>query len=499
MNSKTGFFGRWKNTIFSVTDHLWLLLLWAVSTPVFISTLGGETFGIWILINAVIGLGGVMSLGFGEATVRYVAKYRGTNKPEDIARIIRTTLALYVVAGTISAAGIALAAPWIIAVIFKVTDSAATAAAQALYLAGVALFVTSYLKTFEGVINGFERYDLTARVNMITRSFIILGNVALALSSFGLVALIACAVVGLTGQAITYYVLTRRHFVPEARLVTRPDWATTKEIASFGAQSWVQISSGVLSTLADRFLVSAFVDPAAAGVYSICLQLAQQIHLLLNRGLAFLVPSTSRDIDPEMRVAAYRSGTYLVLLLVGAVGLPLAVLAPQVLTLWVGPEFAMAGSQVLQIMTVTFSTIGAAVPAFFLLNGAGRPGWNTVTTLLYAASGLALAATLLPYFNLTGAAVARLASAFVFVLVLFAVHRFVLPRGSWRITALMIAWLVLLGAVAWGLGHGLGLSARDLGVFAFLGTASALGILGGALALCPFLMQRARRPVPSAK
>lgn len=487
--------GRWRNTVFSAADHIWLLFLWVLSTPLFIQVLGPDRFGVWILINAVIGLGGAMSLGFGEATIRYVALYRGRNRLDDVRRIYDTTQSLYALVGVLSGVAIGTAAPVIAQSVLGLTGPQATEAVLALRLAGVALFITAYLKTFEAVINGFERFDLTARVGIATRSFIILGNVALVLMGYSVATLIACAVVGLAGQAAALFVMARRWFVPGLRILCRPDWKTTREIAGFGFQSWLQICAGAINTLADRFLVASMIDPAAAGIYTVSLQLAQQLHLLLSRGLAFMMPATSRTKhDPngsaELLKSYYR-GTTLVLLLVGGLGLPLFVLAPQILHIWVGAEFAAAGTETLRIMTLYFSAWCAGVPIYFLLNGAGRPGWNTAAAMLHSIAGLLLAAMLIPAFGLPGAAFGRLIALPVYFVTLWALHKYVLMGKGMRSSAVMFVWLLVLAAVAWGLAQttsGL-VPATFVGV---LGAGAILFLMGICLALVPYLIAQRR-------
>lgn len=484
------FLRRWRNTIFSTADHFWLLLLWAVSTPIFIHTLGEEAFGVWVLVNAVIGMGGVVSFGFGEATVRYVALYRGQRRPAEIRRIVDTTLGLYLMVGAVVAVLLAIAAPAISRGVFGLEGADAAAAQTALKIAGLSMAVTSALKTYEAVINGFERYDVTARVGMVARSIIILGNVALALMGFGLVALIACALIGLTMQAAALFFIARRWFAPWLRPVSLPDWRTTTEISGYGLQSWLQISAGALNSIADRFLVAALLGPAAAGVYTICVQLAQQIHLLLSRGLAFLMPVTSRTREaggsPDAIFQAYKSGATLSLVVAGAIGLPLYVLASQVLTVWVGESFAREGAAALRVLAIYYIMFGAAVPPYFLLNGAGLPGWNTIVSLVHALLGLTIAAILATRIGLEGVALGRLAALVVFLLLFRALQRHLLPmRSATVFNIVFLSWCALIAAVAIGLG-GFISPAIQPAPLATVSAGVALSIFGAVLGLVPW-------------
>ena len=418
--------GRWRNTAFSAADHLWLLLLWTLSTPVFITTLGERTFGIWILINALIGLNGVMSFGFGEATMRFVAQYRARDDATAARKVTEISALMFLGTSLCFAVGVWAGAARIAASVFDQAGDVADPSILALRLAAVALVVTAFLKTWESAINGCERFDVTARIGMVTRSFIILGNVALALAGFGLPALLAVSVLGLAGQALALFVVARR-FLPGLRPMGWAERPIAIEVLRYGLQSWLQICAGAMSNIVDRFVVAAMIDPAAAGVYAVCLQLAQQIHLLLYRGLAWQMPAASRDTAVSADLVAltrsYRAGMILTLILVGSVALPLFVLAPQVLTVWVGAEFAARGTIVLQMLLVYFSVLGLGVPAHFLVNGTGLPGWNSVSTLLHGTIILGAAVALLPLLGLAGIGVARLLALPTLLITFYALHR----------------------------------------------------------------------------
>lgn len=477
--------GRARNVVFSGADHVLLLALWAASTPIFIAELGAELFGLWILINAVVGLGGVFSLGLGEATVRFVAKYLGAGRRDLAARVVETTLTLYGAVGVVAGVAVAVAAPAIAAGVLDVAAADRGAAVDGLGLAGLALVVTSVLKVFEAAVNGAERFDVTARVNMAARSFIILANVAAVLAGHGLATLMTLTVLGLAGQALILQRLVAVRFLPEVRWWRGPSRAVVGEVVRFGAHGWLQITAGALSTIVDRFLVGALVTPAAAGVYAVCMQLSQQIHLLLVRALAFLMPAASAAGrgDTGRLATGYGQGAALTLAVIGAVAVPLYVLAPQVLTVWIGAAFAADGAITLRLLVIYFAVKAAGVVPFFLLNGVGRPGWNTVGALLHGVAVVAVMGLVLPVNGLDGAGWARLAALPTLVVVFGALLTRVLP-GARQATALFgggIAAALVLGAgVALWSAAAIGPHLGELAV-----AVPALG-LAGLAAVAPF-------------
>lgn len=440
------FIQNWRNTSFSALDHLWMLALWAASTPIFLSTLGEDLFGVFLLINTLIGLGGVMSFGFGEATMRYVAHYTGQKDPETAQKVVETSLLFYAATTLPFTLAIWFGAPWMAQGAFGLTGDIAEQAIGGLRMAAVALMVTAFVKTWEPAINGFERFDITARVSIVARSTIILGNVTLALLGFGLPALLTTTATALIGQAVVVFWILRRRFMPRLRIVGQPSREVTGEILRFGLQIWLQVCAGAMSNLLDRFLVGALIGPAAAGVYGVCLQLAQQVHLLLYRGLAYMHPAASRDTasgaGAEALSASYRTAVWLSLAVIFAISLPLYVLADQVLTVWVGADFAEDGATLLRWLVIYFGIMGATIAPFMLVNGAGFPGWNAASGLLSGLLILTVASQSLPTMGLDGIAVARMASLPMIGVILYALHAKVIPGLGLKQTLWLIGGVI---------------------------------------------------------
>lgn len=491
---------EWRNASYSILDHLWILGLWAVSTPIFLTQLGATAFGIWTMINALIGLTGVMSFGFSEATVRYVSKYHDEQTGKTIVKVLEASLTLFAATGLFFAGLISWSAPWLVERFFDLGAALREQTVHALYFAAYVLFITAYLKTLEAVINGFHRYDVTARISMLTRSFIILGNVGLALAGHGIDVMLMMVAIGLSGQTVTYYLLVRRGYVRRFRLLAIPERRVTTELVGYGLQAWLQISAGAMASIVDRFLVGAMISPAAAGVYAICVQLAQQIHLLVLRGGAYLVPATSAvssaktsgdDTATEIE-ALYRGGLHLALFVVGVTALPLIVLSPQILTFWVGAEIAGQGSTLLAFLAVYFTLYAGLVPPYYMLNGVGHPKWNTAATLTHGITLLGLTLALLPGIGLMAPVVARLVAFPALCLIFAGFHRYVLPRGGFGINATFWARLIAFPLIGWGIGVWAATWPQQMPLPALVSAILALSGLGAVMAGWPVLLRKLR-------
>ena len=171
--------------------------------------------------------------------------------------------------------------------------------------------------------------------------------------------------------------------------------------------------------------------------------------------------------------------------------MPLLIMAPQILTFWVGADFADQGSAALQGLTLFFALMAAVVTPFYILNGIGRPQWNTVLMLANGVALVALAWVLLPRFGLMGLVYARLLAWSLQGAIFVGFHRQAMAGRGWRTTAVFWAWLavILLAGFA---GAEWVAAWPQLPAVRLIALCCGLAGVGLALASVPMLVQRLR-------
>jgi O-antigen/teichoic acid export membrane protein len=83
------------NAGWNVFFTLWTSATSLILTPWLVRRLGTDSYGILLLIWSLTGLLGIMNLGLGEATLRYVALYYAKNDLRAINRVVGSTLTIY--------------------------------------------------------------------------------------------------------------------------------------------------------------------------------------------------------------------------------------------------------------------------------------------------------------------------------------------------------------------------------------------------------------------
>ena len=443
-----------RNAAYSSADYLLLPILWLISTPIFVSRLGTDQFGIWMLVNTLMGVSGIMAFGLTDATVKYVSKYRSIGDEARVVRVVRSTLTMYGVLGVFTALIVFFIAPLLVNHVFKVEEQNIALATRALQIGGIGIAARFFDSVFQSAIYGYERYDLAARVTMVTNALSIGMNLVLVLAGYGLTAILVNTFGWIVVGGICKAWITKIKVIKS--LVIKPvlDRVILKEIFSFGVYSWIQGISGILLGQVDRLLVASLLGTTALSYYAICLQLAQQVHSLLARTTAFIFPLVSAikeagSID-SLR-SLYFKGLNFTTVAGIAIGFPLFMGAHGVLSLWMGQSFADEASSVLRVLVFSMCIKATSIVPYYYLNGTGFVRLNAVFTLV-SGTAVALASFLfIPSLGTIGAAWARIANTPTGIIGRTILHYKVFSDRRWYAGIFIFLPVIISFVIAFGL------------------------------------------------
>jgi O-antigen/teichoic acid export membrane protein len=411
-----------------------------------------------MLVNTVMGFGGVMAFGLTDATIKFVSQYRARQQLQSVVRVIRATLAMYSVLGLLCGLALFFASPLLVTHVFRVLPGNQGLATTAIRLAGLGIAVRFIDSVFESSLQGHERYDLSARVSMVVNSLTILCNLYSVSRGHGLITVLVTIVAfqfgGATQKALAVMRLTRTAWIAVPKL-SGPEM---RETLGFGLYSWVQGISSISLSQVDRFLIASFLGTHALAYYAVCLQLAQQIHAIVAKALSFIFPLASGEKEKGnhkgLLLYFWRGMTAAAVIGTGG-GVALFLNAHNILSVWMGRDFALAAAPTLRVLTLSFAILATSVVPFYYLNGAGYVRLNTLLGLTSGASVSAGALALIPLFGIVGAAWSRLCNLPAGVIATTVVQYRILEDRRWYagilvyvpvLTTFGIAWIFLVNA-----------------------------------------------------
>jgi O-antigen/teichoic acid export membrane protein len=399
------------NAFYSIAEYIAQPLSMLVAAPFLVHKLGLSQYGIWMLVSAILGSMGILSTGFGDATVKYVSAYRGQNNLAGVERTIRATLTINAFLGGLFGLLVWVGAPYAVDHIFKIEPMFNTASVQAIRISAVILAFRSIESVFVSTLRAFERYGPPVKLNVFLRTVVVVSAVVLAAIGRGVVAIMVATLFWSVLIVVLQAIAARRVVGPLNPFPTFEREALA-EVFSFGCFSWLQALATVVFSYADRFLVAAMLGTAPVAIYVLCVQAAQPIHGLAAAAFNFVFPHISSrheagEIHGPRRV--FRLASLISLALSLVLALPLILFGKSLLVLWMGQQVANDGHLLLALLAVAYALMALNVVPHYALLAFGRArlvaGLNFGSGILLTV----LMAALIPTFGLAGAALGRIA------------------------------------------------------------------------------------------
>lgn len=405
---------RWAlNVSSSYLKFIFSMLVVFFMTPYIVGVLGIEQFGLWSLLFAVIGIFGLLDLGFATAGVKYVAEAFGADDDERRNVVLSTLFYVYLTLGAVCF-GIVVAASLSSASWVDLTASHRDDFSVALSILGGALALSLPLSVFRSAMLGVGRastVNLCAVVAVIAQAAV---TVVLLRNGFGLKGLAVAASVNMLGQSLLLIPLCYRQLPSFSLSVRNFSRQQVLELGAFSVYAFVANVAVLVILRIDPVVIKMFLPLSAIAVYAIALRIAEYAFLLNKQFSNALMPLVSQsfgsgDVDTIRRVLV--DGTRLSL----GVALPFLGLlwfyAPELVQLWMGEAFAGAAS-VLRILLLATAFSVVQLNAANVLGMTGSHKFVAFAMLGSAALNLVLSIFVVQFYGLIGVASATLIAAF---------------------------------------------------------------------------------------
>jgi O-antigen/teichoic acid export membrane protein len=359
--------------------------------PLLISRLGTDQWGLLLLIWSVTGLLGVANFGVGEAALRFVAHYLAENDRVGVHRVLRATLTFYVSICTVISLVMFVATRWVGDWV-KVPQGTNYPVEWLLRLSALLFSFGMIANAFRSIPMALQRYDISSRIGVVQSVVRSGGIIGLVLSGFGILSVILWETFVAAAALVAQAVVARR-LLPGIPLLPSLSGHGFREIFGYSIFSFLTHIFLMIYREIGKLVLGTRVGTASVAYLGTPDSIAYRLHMIVISGIETLMPrfSASRD-QAESRnllVMATWAGVSCGVVLY----IPLAVLMPDFLRLWINPEFAHEGGLVGQILALSFIAPAAYAPIATLFRGTGKPEFVTITM---AAAGIAvLIATLM--------------------------------------------------------------------------------------------------------
>jgi O-antigen/teichoic acid export membrane protein len=394
-------------------------------TPYFLNRLGSEKYGQWVLINSLIASLGILNLGLGDATIRYISKYRFSD-PSRTVKIANTTYSFYLAISIIG---------FIMLFVFLVIEqSFALFIPQdknnfiQLLKLGLILFCIRLIEQIIfSIYKGFERFDLFCKNSVSSKAILILTSIFIVFLGYDLDTILLFSVISSFLFLIVEFVLLSR-YLPGFSILPKFHKSVFVEIIGFGLWSWIQSIIGILGYQLDKFLVAGLAGVTVLAYYSIGFTIASQLFNLFVAGSNWIFPKVSRSevVQKEMTTLYHKS--QFMLMVVASISITTFYLIKDpILSLWLGEDsYSKAVPFINAYCIYILFTAVTIVPSFFTLGTSSMKIMTSNAIFSLAVSGAAMY-SMFQFFGPIGLVFGRTIAGFITVPVfIFLLYKFIL-------------------------------------------------------------------------
>jgi O-antigen/teichoic acid export membrane protein len=407
------------NAGWNAAGTLFNIVLTFLLAPLLIQQLGVDQWGLLLLVWSLSGVLGVANFGLGEASLRFIAHHQAGGDLAGVNRVLGATLTYYVLICALITSVLWVVAPSI-AQWVKVPVDGAYPTEWLIRLTAMLFSVGMFANAFRAVPMALHRYDVSNKIGAIQGAARSIGLVLLVLAHLGVLYLVVwevfVAAVGLAAQ-----ILVARRMLPGLHCLPSMSIAGIREIIGYSMYSFVTHAFLMIWREGPKLLMGNRIGTASVAYFGTPDSVSNRLHMIVVSAIETLVPRFSGPQDQEGSRTLLTLATWSAFACGAVLYVPLAVLMPDLLRLWINAEFARASGLVGQILTLSLiGSLGYAAIAT-LFRGSGRPVFVTWVMAVVAVVVLVASLLMMPILGVLG-----------------------------------VAWAYLIGSVAWlgGLVHG---------------------------------------------
>jgi O-antigen/teichoic acid export membrane protein len=423
------------NFVFFVLNTIFFLAI----TPVAMRIMGEEFYGLWAVLSALMLFSNIGNMGIGSIVMKFSSETapRGDGQPPS--NRIMTAGYLIVFVMSVVMAVLMMLTRGFISDNIHVNAELKVQFQQAVVWITVSIFPQFLARIPHGFLLSQFRNQVVRRIEFFSSISLWLGAVLIALIEKDLALIAAwCFLSNLLVFGIYLWVTNR--LVP---FKFQLDRAILHKTLHFSGYMFLETLAIALFQHFDKVIVGMTLGPALAGVYAVGTSLALRLSMITGQATEVMVPyaSLQDSLGDQQRVyTVFRKLSYYVSLMLAGLSSFLVIWMPEILSLWIAPDFASRYANAFRILIIAYGLLSLCRPAHQTLTGTGKVKF---TALIYLFSTLFMLMGLFflsKELGLLGAVASNLLLVFLLIFNIFLYSQFEVHP-----------WVNMLSDLKWGL------------------------------------------------
>lgn len=341
-------------------------------TPLMVSHLGTDNYGIYILLTSLVGYYNLVDLGLGQGVTRFVSEHIALNNALQASRYVNAALTVQAALGVGISGAVLLSSSEILSVL-KIPIEHIEVVERGLRLCVCGFLCTMLSATFSAALQGLQRFDITAAVDAGANVGLNAVIVVLLLTGHGLYETLVATVVT-AGVVLGVNAALLRSCLPTWSPLREMSFREVKSLFGFSSYLFISKASNLFANYVVRFVVAAIAGPVGVSTYVVPARLLGAIGGVLSTGSSVLFPYASSigAANAEKLKQLYVNGTRVFL----SISLPVfafsSLFSYPLLAVWMGETFAGHAWPVLSVLSVSGAVASQTVVPNQIIAGMGH-------------------------------------------------------------------------------------------------------------------------------
>ncbi len=398
-----------RNTVWNLVGMCAPMVVALFAIPWLISGLGKDRFGLLTLVWMLVGYLGLFDLGLGRALTQTVAQRLGEGRSAEVRSLFWTALAMMSCLGALGGIAVWILSPWLAYQVLNIDTALQPETLQSFRYVALGLPILVSVTGLVGTLEAFQKFKLLNAIRIPTGTYTFVGPLLVLPLSTRLSAVVLALLAGRLVEWTIFFLACLKTLPPKAAPAEAPS-AHVGSLLRFG--SWMTVTNLISPLLLhmDRFLIGSLRSVGDVAFYATPAEMVIKLLILPRAWVGVLFPSFAGHFRlrlQETTALFLRSCRYLLTGLWPVVA-GLVALAPEFLTLWLGPDFGQNSAPVMRLLTIGVFLYSLAFVPMSLLQAAGRPDLSAKLNLVELPLYIAGASLLIRHFGILGAASAWL-------------------------------------------------------------------------------------------
>jgi len=399
-----------KSSTFRTLEILIITVISLVMTPYLIHHLGDAHYGLWILILSALGWFNFIDLGFSYAIQRNIVLALENKDNHRINVVFSVAVALFSVLGSIATMCVLVLA--FFPDLLGINEQEQSIATTAFAILAIKVFLDFIMNCFHGFFTAYLRTDIDANLsslNMIVKSILVF-YLIIDMNIYG--AVLATIVADILTHSLKIHFARKLH--PEFKFVFHlVKFSEIKELFAFSKHLILMGVANSVNRRVDPIIISHLLGLKFVAIYNVINSLINQVESLVRAVVGVFQPvfikMAARNAEIGGTFKLILSINFFTVLLLYT---PLAILAEDFISLWIGIDYAHAG-QLAPVLGFAYICRTVSRPISSLLLAKAQHQLLSVVNLFGALINIGLSIVLVSQWGLLGIAIATACGFFV--------------------------------------------------------------------------------------